>query len=283
MSEANHRKRVREELNTKIQNEVEGRPWVRTGPRSTEVWKEGGTYFARLTEAPEGDVPESVTDVVASYEPGQELSEREIQETPIEDGDVQIKAELSGGVEDLSRFDPSKDNVFKASSMGGTGLTLYESGEYEEKIGRVSFADDDMVALFEQAIGTDEFGVDVVGSETVRERREGRAARRDLREAAREQIEANPDTSLDDVSIDARAGDNPAIVFQDPDTGRTETIDLEGDSPEAAVDAVDSFDPSDAGDATSPTTHSRASDGIDNRVIAAGVAVIGLLLYGATA
>jgi len=203
----------------------------------------------------------------------------------------ELDVEFSGGVEGLTLAELW--DRWNSEDVQGINVGDRNTANFPETGGAIVTDESGVETRFAQTLSTLEEEApgtlkqfdttDVGGDPELAERMQARRDRREIREAAREQIEADPDVSLDDVSIDARAGDDPAIVFQDPDTGETERVSLEAGSPEAAADAVDSFDPSDAGGATSPTTTGSTSDGIDSRVIAAGAAVIGLLLYGATA
>lgn len=120
------------------------------------------------------------------------------------------------------------------------------------------------------------------GSEST-DRESGRrpkVLRRRLREAAREQVQNDPDLSLDDVTIDARVGELGAgeqmVIVQDPDTDRTETFDIDlDDGTDAAADsALDQFDPWSG--SVAPAAGSTASGSSIGGAIAIAAAAVGL-------
>lgn len=179
------------------------------------------------------------------------------------------------------------ENVFTTNAPGNTeaeyNLTVYESGDYTDRVGSVTFEDDADVTPFLNAVAGapgDVAGY-IEGSAAIEEAAARRDARRETRETARDAAEA-AGVDLEEFEVAAAYGEDlepGTVTVRDRDTGETRRI--AADAPGGVGSAIDAAtgDGQFVADGADPAASGSGSgDGLGAR--AAGAVV---LLFGAIA
>jgi len=242
-----------------------------------------------------------------------------------EGGDVS-DSEVQAAIEEHNRYDEfSGDDIAGAISRSSVGVDTYASlrqsldegtpaefgispttrdelrfntsgastmSELSEEIeaGRLSAAD--AVELGAEATGESRQEIDAaLGLAEAPDEPDYRQQRRDLREAAREQIRADPSLDIDNWTVDARAGElgdgRKMIILQDPETNRTRTIPLDESAVANPGSAAPDLDEQaeaidwDSGEAEAPTP-TQSGSGFGAVKLAAIAAIVAAVGYGVT-